>query len=387
VATASPSQTLTKKEIIHAALDADPTLDADRLAELAGCDVGHAGRERKAWAKAREAGTVETIPIDAIVLDDSTQMRPAVNPDRTAELAELAAGGVELRPIDVVRLPDGTHRVTDGWHRLDVAMSAGAETIAARVKVGTLDDAIEEAARANSDGPMPRCDQTKRNAIAALLRLPKYANAPDREIQKAAGVSYLFARKVIDELTANTPPPTNGHAPDPLAANLAARAASDTRTVTRNGKTYEVAARKPPNPAPESEPATNGHLLARADAPDDDARAPDRTPPPKADPWEPTPQEREVIDESTTARQLAGPQLASFVRGVAVYFRTAETRKAFGDTFRHHSTAPPPGQPVDNYSHKIDAALRLNHPRHWSLCISCHGNGCSSCGRNGWHAS
>ena len=60
----------------------------------------------------------QVIPINDLRFDNPlTQTRVETDNEHVEKLEEALKDGVNLDPIEVVTLEDGTHAITDGWHR------------------------------------------------------------------------------------------------------------------------------------------------------------------------------------------------------------------------------------------------------------------------------
>jgi hypothetical protein len=134
----------------------------------------------------RDAGTVE---IASLILDDRLSPREALNEQWVVGYAALMADDVRFPPIKVMRIALRGLCPTDGRHRIAAAQRCGRETIEARIRDGTWDDAVEEAATANAGRGLPLSSSEKRRAVAMMLTQPKLAEMSDREIARRLGIS------------------------------------------------------------------------------------------------------------------------------------------------------------------------------------------------------
>lgn len=165
---------------------------------------------------------IDTIPLHAVLIDGGTQSRAALNEATIAEYAEAIRNGVELPPV--VTFFDGvSFWLADGFHRYHAHHAAGAWEISSEMRDGTCRDAVLYSVRANAAHGLPRTNEDKRHAVMTLLNDAEWAAWSNITIAKACGVSDHFVgvlRKPISDRIGDSPAPP-------------------TRTVTRNGTTYE----------------------------------------------------------------------------------------------------------------------------------------------------
>lgn len=158
------------------------------------------------------------IELSKIRIDGGTQSRIEPNQDVVAEYAEAYRTGVQMPPVSVFY--DGsTFWLADGFHRYFGAKQAGCSTIHEDITPGTRRDAVLYSLGANSKHGLRRSNADKRRAVETMLDDPEWSEWSDVAIAKAAGVSSNFVgdvRRIIN--------PIND---------------SHTKTVTRNGKTYQ----------------------------------------------------------------------------------------------------------------------------------------------------
>lgn len=317
--------------------------------------------------KAREAQpprVVEEVPLSLIDLDPRTQMRPDADMHAVKAYAEVLE---DLHPIELVRdAGTGRYWIGHGHHRHLAHLAEGAETIRAYVTEGTIETAIEIAIRANLD-QVPRCEATKANSVRAFLAL--HPNESVNAAAKAAHVSWEFANAVIaghaSVTEARKAKPPKPSTPVDRSGTRDEDEDEDEDEATPSHRENPVAASHRENP-----PATNGHASNGK---------------PAALPA--FSEEDEFLEGCHLTSKLTGDQLAGFKADALLYYRTRETRKAFADQFRHHAKSAPFGMPNGAYYHRIKSALEINHPKDWPCCLDCHGAGCGTCKRRGYHIS
>lgn len=180
-----------------------------------------------------------------IRIDGGTQIRAELNQETVDSYAEAYLAGAVFPPVTVFF--DGKDRwLADGFHRFFAAKKAGKTTILESITPGTKRDAILFSLGANGTHGLNRTNADKRNAVTTMLQDPEWASWSDNAIAKACAVHHSTVadyRKSILRIPQDAPA---------------------TRTVERNGKTYEQntanigraapAAAAAPVPAPVVEP-------------------------------------------------------------------------------------------------------------------------------------
>lgn len=164
---------------------------------------------------------ISILPIDSISDDNSTQSRVALNDAVVAEYAEVIRLGGELPPVIVFNdgASDGLW-LADGFHRFHAHRAAGAMEISCDVRVGTRRDAVLYSLGANAKHGLRRSNDDKRHSVRILLADAEWAAMSENRMAEVCGVSRTLIRAVIDE------------------SHLAEKQDA-TRTVERNGVTYQ----------------------------------------------------------------------------------------------------------------------------------------------------
>ena len=160
------------------------------------------------------------IPLTKIRIDGGTQSRTELNQDVVAEYAEAYRAGAQMPPVTVFF--DGSlFWLADGFHRYFGAKAAGLAEIHEERQPGTQRDAVLFSLSANAKHGLRRSNADKRKAVQTLLDDPEWATWSDSAVAKACGVS--------DKTVAAHRKSIFGNSEDAPA----------TRTVTRNGSTYQ----------------------------------------------------------------------------------------------------------------------------------------------------
>lgn len=166
---------------------------------------------------------MKTINIKTIRIDGGTQSRVEINNEIVTEYAEAIKAGSEFPAVVVFN--DGVDNwLADGFHRFHAHNQAGKTSILADVRQGTNRNAILYSLGANGTHGLHRTNADKRKAVATMLNDFEWAAWSSNAIAKACGVSHTF----VDSLRAS-----------PAILQPLQDKAPTTRTVERNGKTYE----------------------------------------------------------------------------------------------------------------------------------------------------
>lgn len=177
------------------------------------------------------------LDLELIRIDGGTQIRAELNQETVDAYAEAYAAGAKFPPVTVFY--DGKDRwLADGFHRFFAAKKAGKTSILENITPGTKRDAILFSLGANGAHGLNRTNADKRNAVETMLQDPEWSAWSDNAIAKACLVDHktVAARRIA----------ILGNSQD----------APTTRTVERNGKTYEQnTANIGKQPAPVAKPA------------------------------------------------------------------------------------------------------------------------------------
>lgn len=352
------------KEAVFRYLDAFPEATLTQIAEMFSIASGHACRIRSDWRLERARGEFAELAIDAIKRDPRMQMRPTMKQD----VIDLYADGYNrndpIPPIEVYLTDDG-HYLTDGYYRLAALSKLGRKVVEARIKRGTVRDALLAAIQANATHGEHRDPETKRNAINALLDDPEWSEASTRKVADYLKVSSALVESVKAERE-NRPArqqsirkgeggtKVNGeHREDPPDV-------AESRATGRIPVGAEVTVTEPDEDeelADEDDAATGAH-----------ARAPQEAPEPTEDEW---------LDSLPLSIVLGGDLLKTFQDDARLYRRISEqvgTLKRVvareSNRLRRHG----------DYGYRIDRALRVEPPEKWIRCAATHEGGCEGKG-------
>jgi hypothetical protein len=145
----------------------------------------------------------DAVDIDDIVLDDRCQTRVELNPEATAEYADIyREGEVELPALEVCNV-DGKLTLIDGFHRLAAARQADQGFI--RVTVVEQCDmgrAMWLASAANQECGVRRSNLDKRRAVELALKSEIGFEQSSRVLAEHVGVSHNLVAEIRREVEA-----------------------------------------------------------------------------------------------------------------------------------------------------------------------------------------
>lgn len=174
-----------------------------------------------------EAGSIVEIPLADLTIDPRLQKRPELSPEHIEDLKNALKNGDlnenQIDPVDVFQGDDG-NLLADGFHRYEVFKSAGILTIAAKIHHGNFEEAEWFACSVNQhrNSALKRDRATIERQIDAALLNPKSKGMSNLAIAEHIGTNehkVADRRKKLEEQGRLEP--------------------SETRIVTRNGKSYE----------------------------------------------------------------------------------------------------------------------------------------------------
>lgn len=165
--------------------------------------------------------SVVSLRIDDIKMDGGTQPRACLDFKAVDDYMDDMEAGVKFPPVTVFY--DGeSYWLADGFHRVKAAYAANFDSIDCDVRQGTLEDAQWFSFSANQTNGLRRTNDDKQRAVKAALQHPRAQSLSDSEIARHCGVSV----------------PTVAAWREKMGLSLKTLKIG-TRTVTRNGKTYQ----------------------------------------------------------------------------------------------------------------------------------------------------
>lgn len=212
------------------------------------------------------------IEISKIRIDGGTQPRGELYSSAIEEYADAYLSGAQLPPVTLFYDGDD-YWLADGFHRVAAAKAAGKTEICEHITPGTRRDAILFAVSANAQHGLRRSNADKRRAVEMLLRDEEWSKWSSREIARRCAVGHDLVESIRSLYLAETP---DGDT-------------QTTRTVQRNGKTYE------------QNTANVGKNKSKSKANSKTTEKPhkkDETPPADQKPAEESPPEYTALDEA-----------------------------------------------------------------------------------------
>jgi hypothetical protein len=176
---------------------------------------------------------MEIVKIQLIRRDGGTQARTGNNEDTIIKYAEdMSEGRWQWDDRNAVRLfvdENGDHWLGDGFHRVESAMRAGWDEVAAHIEHGSRRDAVLFAAGANADHGLARTRDDVQRSIRNLLIDPEWRQWSNAEIARRVQCSDKTVAAARGRLEASSEIPR-----------------IEERTYTRNGTTHTQAVAAPP---------------------------------------------------------------------------------------------------------------------------------------------
>ena len=135
-------------------------------------------------------GDVRNLHPDDFTIHATVQPRVGLDEATVAEYGERMTDGDVFPPV--IAFATGEALVlADGFHRVAAAKRAGLHAITARVKHGTLRDAVLHALRENLTHGLPMTAAERRAGARRLLADPEWSQWSDREIARHCGLTSM----------------------------------------------------------------------------------------------------------------------------------------------------------------------------------------------------
>jgi hypothetical protein len=162
-----------------------------------------------------------TLSLSKIRMDGGTQPRAGMDSSAIEDYTEAMLDGAQFPPVVVFH--DGAdYWLADGFHRCKAAFDAKMPEIACDIQRGTQQDAQWYSFSANKTNGLRRTSEDKQHAVKEALAHPYSADKSDEKIASHVGCSGEWVRRIRAEMVSSN--------------QLEDR---KTRTVTRNGTTYQ----------------------------------------------------------------------------------------------------------------------------------------------------
>lgn len=219
--TLSPGDLSLAAQIAQAA---DDRLSMDQLAEQLYAETGETPPSAGVSTDPPGGWGYQSLLIRQIRRDGGTQARIGLSEDTVQEYAELMREhrwDFQTMQRPIVLYDGDAFWLADGFHRIEAAQRAQMTDYPVEVLRGTKRDAILRACGANSQHGLRRTNTDKRRAVELLLRDDEWRQWSDRKIANTCAVSDKTVAAVRRDLSAEFPQ-------------------IETRTVERNGSTYQM---------------------------------------------------------------------------------------------------------------------------------------------------
>jgi len=144
---------------------------------------------------------LRTIPIAAIVIDPTVQMRVrGTQPDTVEKYAAAMREGAKFPPVDVFEEGDGLWLLADGFHRVAAAAMVGEIAVDANVHEGGRREAILFASGANVGHGLRRTRADAQRAVEVLLQDAEWAARSNSWIGKRVGIDDKVVARIRRKL-------------------------------------------------------------------------------------------------------------------------------------------------------------------------------------------
>ena len=141
----------------------------------------------------------QTVMIENIRADESTQSREGIYSGIVEEYAERIDAGEEFPPL-VVFYDGASYWLADGFHRLLAYRKLGRKDVICEVREGTKRDAILYGVGANANHGVRRSNADKRRAVMMLLEDSEWSKWSNAEIARRCNVSDMLVARICGSL-------------------------------------------------------------------------------------------------------------------------------------------------------------------------------------------
>lgn len=234
------------------AQQADDRLTIDQLAEQLYAYTGETPPGADVSKDPPSEWGYQSLLIRQIRRDGGTQARIGLHEATVIEYTELMRDHLwdfQSRQRPIVLFDGEAFWLADGFHRIEAAQRAGLSDYPVEVLRGSKRDAILRAAGANSQHGLRRTNADKRQAVELLLRDEEWRQWSDRKIADVCAVGNKFVGDVRRDLS------------------VSGTQIPETRTVERNGATYQMTPRPTIADRTDATPIGTPNLLPSTPAP------------------------------------------------------------------------------------------------------------------------
>lgn len=133
---------------------------------------------------------IQNLEISKLITTAGTQQRTEMNLLHILTLADALKEKGDLDPIEVIETLEGELIPIDGFHRIQAYLNCDRQSIPAKVRLGTKEDAILASCAANAEHlALPRTREDKRKAVETILLNPVWSGWSDNAIAKQVNVN------------------------------------------------------------------------------------------------------------------------------------------------------------------------------------------------------
>lgn len=151
----------------------------------------------------------KTLPITSIRRDANTQVRAKLDQATVKSYADVLD---RLPPVTVFEIEPDAYTLADGFHRVAAFEAKGIKEIEAEVRAGTLDDAREYAAIANTRAGKPLSAQDRASAVRMLADI--HPTKGQVELADMLSMSPSFVSRMLGVFAERRAQPDIANLPD-----------------------------------------------------------------------------------------------------------------------------------------------------------------------------
>jgi len=140
--------------------------------------------------------TAKLVPIEQVLVDESIQIRAAVDPKTITLYRALIREHGNMDPIHLFRHGDSTYLVGDGFERIEAYRQEGKLEIPAKIHDGTASDILKYAILANCHHGARMTNADKRRSAKLAVEDERLGDLTDTAIAKMIGVSVSLVGEV-----------------------------------------------------------------------------------------------------------------------------------------------------------------------------------------------
>lgn len=139
------------------------------------------------------------VSIADIIEDPKLMMRVKLDETIIKLFLEALKNGIEFPPIELMEV-EKRLLLADGWHRIEAHRRHKLKKIKSHVSLGTWQEAVLAAVRANAYSPLRRSNKDKEKCVLALLNDPEWQQRSSAWIATQVGISPHTVERIKSEL-------------------------------------------------------------------------------------------------------------------------------------------------------------------------------------------